>query len=79
MLKIIKKGNEIRAPDPDRMANMLLLEARVLFDDGQYAVLHRTDVESGKGAQEVTKYGELGLSESVPDEVGKMTEIDGFG
>ena len=50
MLKIIKERNEIRAPDPDRQADILLLEARVAFDDGQYAVLHRTDIESGKGS-----------------------------
>jgi hypothetical protein len=79
MLKIIEEGNEIRAPDPDRQANVLLLQARVLFDDGEHAVLHRTDVEPGKGSQEVTKYGELGLSKSIPDEVGEMAEVDGFG
>ena len=79
VLEIVQQRDEIRTPDPDRPADLLLLQSRVLFDDRQHAVLHRTDVEPGKRPQEVTKYRELSLSESVPEEVGKMTEIGGFG
>ena len=79
MLEIIEEGNEICTPDPDRKANVLLLQARVSFDDGQYAVLHRTDFESGKASQEIAKHGELGLPEGISNKVGKMTEVDCFG
>src|SRR5581483_356356 len=76
MLELIQQAHEIRTSDADRLANMLLLQARVTLDDGQDAVLYRANVESGKGPHEVAKNRQLRLSERISYELRKMTEID---
>jgi hypothetical protein len=77
-LKIIQQRNKIGAPDSESEANVLLLQARIQFDNGQNTVLYRADVESGKGLREIAKHGQLSPSEGISNEVGKMAEIDNF-
>jgi hypothetical protein len=72
----VEKGNEICAPYPDRQADILLFQARIPFDYGEYAILYRADVQPGEGPQEIPEYGKLGLSQRISQQIGQMAEIN---